>query len=88
MEHRIRLCREADYFTLLGLSPEASTYEIRKAHEALTQELTPGYLSVIDAMDLNDQLAEVRYVIDEAFEVLSDEILREAYRRGRFQDGL
>jgi hypothetical protein len=84
LEQRIRLCQEADYFTLLGLSPEASTYEIRKAHEQIALELSPGRLAAIDTADLDARLADVRYVIDEALEVLTDQALREAYCRSRF----
>jgi hypothetical protein len=84
LEHRIQMCREADYFTLLGVTPQASLYEIRKAHESLTSELAPGRLAAIDATDLDAEVAEVRYVIDEALEVLTDETLREAYRQSRF----
>lgn len=84
LEQRIRLCQEADYFTLLGVSPEASTYEIRKAHEQIAHELSPGRLAAIDTTDLDARLADVRYVIDEALEVLTDPALREAYRQSRF----
>lgn len=84
LEHRLILCQEADYFTLLGLSPDASSYEIRRAHEDLRRELAPGRLATIDAADLDEQLDDLRYLADEAFEVLSDEALREAYRQSRF----
>lgn len=84
LEQRIRLCREADYFTLLGVSTEASAYEVRKAYDAVSKELSSGYLAAIDATDLDGQLGDVRYVIDEALEVLTDDSLREAYRLNRF----
>jgi hypothetical protein len=49
----------------------------------MNRELSPGHLASIDATDLDDELADVRYVIDEALEVLTDDTLREAYRANR-----
>lgn len=88
LEQRIRLCREADYFTLLGVSPGASAYEVRKAYDTVSRELSPGHLAAIDATDLDGQLGDVRYVIDEALAVLTDDSLREAYRVNRFTSAL
>lgn len=84
LEQRLALAREADYFSLLGLAPEASPYEIRRAYEAVRRELSPEGLAEIDATDLADRIDEARYALDEAYEVLSDAELRETYRRGRF----
>ncbi len=81
---RLRLCREADYFTLLGVPRDASSYEIRRAHEAALRDLSPGRLAAADAVDLADSVEELRFVINEAFEVLSENDLRDAYRRSRF----
>jgi len=84
LEHRIAQTRESDYYTLLGLTPEASPYEIRRAYERALEELTVERLAAIGAQDLDPELTEVRYILTEAFEVLSDDLLRAAYRQGRF----
>lgn len=84
LEHRIAQARESDYYSMLGLSPEASPYEIRRAYEGALQELTAERLAALGAQDLDEDLDEVRYILTEAFEVLSDDLLRAAYRQGRF----
>jgi hypothetical protein len=84
LEERIRQSQEADYFTLLGLGPEASPYEIRLAHERRRAEIAPERVAALGALDLEDRLRQARYALDEALEILSDDELRAAYRRARF----
>lgn len=84
LEQRIRRAREADYFALLGVTSEASPYEIRRAFERARKELAPEQLARLGVTDLDGGLSDVRYVLEEAFEVLSDDVLRRAYRQNRF----
>jgi hypothetical protein len=72
--------READYFAILGVARTATAYEIRRAWERLRNDFAPVRFApaVGDALDL--ELAEIRDVLDEAYRVLADDRLREAYR--------
>jgi CheY-like chemotaxis protein len=87
LELWIRLAREADYFTLLGVAPEASPLEVQRAYERARVELAPERLARIGATDLDERLSDARYVVQEAVEVLSDDELSRAYRQGRFGHG-
>ncbi len=81
LEHRRELVMESDYFSLLDLGPEATAEEVKRAHRRITQELNGGQLPRDAAQELADELAETSEVLDEAYRVLSDDRLREAYRK-------
>jgi DNA-binding response OmpR family regulator len=81
LEHRRELVRESDYFSLLDVGPEATAEEVQHAHRRITQELDGAQLPTGAAEELADQLAETSEVLDEAYRVLSDDRLREAYRK-------
>jgi hypothetical protein len=74
--------RRADYFTILGLSRTATPYEIGASAERLLRELAPERWYGVADPGLPERLAEVRRVVSEAAEVLSDEGLRRAYLEG------
>lgn len=78
---RYALVQEGDYFALLGIARGATDYEVRKAHETLKRELTPVRVLTARNVDLREQLDTVLEVLDEAYEVLSDRVRRERYRR-------
>jgi curved DNA-binding protein CbpA len=77
---RHRQAREADYFTLLGLSRRCTGYEVRQAYERLARELQPGRFPILSETD-RARLEEIRQVAEEAFDVLREDALREAYAR-------
>ncbi len=84
---RVRLRRElvdeGDYFSLLGVSRDATGYEIRHAYLDLRREFEPGTLLTAATADLREDVDIVLEVIDEAYE-----ILRDAARRGRYRRAL
>lgn len=86
LEQWIARCWEADYFTLLGITPDASPYEVRLARDEILQELDAKRLAAVAATDLDERLDDVRYVVNEAYHLLRDEPLRLAYLEARFPE--
>ncbi len=78
---RRRLVDEADYFALLGLTRDATAYDIRRAYLELRREFEPSRILSARTADLSDDLALVIEVLDEAYDVLRDDVRRERYRR-------
>jgi DnaJ-class molecular chaperone len=74
--------RRADYFTILGLSRTATPYEIRASAQRLLAELDPDRWAGVIEAGVPERLAEVRQVVDEARQVLTDDELRAAYLQG------
>ncbi|MCP4502891.1 MAG: hypothetical protein GY822_23385 [Deltaproteobacteria bacterium] len=84
VEDRLQLCRHGDYFTVLGVDREATTFEIRSAATRLRNRFAPERFSSPSLSDLNRAVHEIRDIIAEAEDVLSDDELRSAYRRNTF----
>lgn len=78
---RRELVDEGDYFALLGVSRSATSYDIRRAYSALRQELDPGRVLTPVTADLGDDVALILDVLDEAYEILRDQVRRDRYRR-------
>ncbi len=78
---RRELVDEGDYFALLGVSRSATSYDIRRAYSALRQELDPGRVLTPTTADLGDDVALILDVLDEAYEILRDQVRRDRYRR-------
>jgi len=78
---RRQLVDEADYFALLGLSREATAYDIRRAYLELRREFEPSRILSARTADLADDLSLLIEVLDEAYDVLRDDVRRERYRR-------
>jgi DNA-binding response OmpR family regulator len=74
-----RVC-EGDYFSLLELEPDASSEEIQRAYQQVRTDLNPGQLPEQLAVELADKIEETLRVVEEAYRVLGNETLREAYR--------
>lgn len=74
------LVQDADYFQLLGVRPDASGFEIRRAYESALRHF--GFESFPAALqeELRAQLEEIGAVIEEAYLVLSDDQIRSKYR--------
>ncbi len=70
---------EADYFTVLGVRPDASGFEIRRAWEAARRDFAAEGFAVELARELHGELAEIALVLDEALRVLHDDRVRVAY---------
>jgi len=78
---RRALVDEGDYFAILGVSSEATTYEIRHAYLELRQKYDPRSLLTAATADLRDDLELFLEVLDEAFEILNDPTRRARYKR-------
>jgi CheY-like chemotaxis protein len=71
---------EGDYFALLGLPKDASAREVVVAHKQLMRRFDPAILPASLVEELSVQIAEIRYVLQEAHRVLTHEATCEAYR--------
>jgi len=83
---RRELVDEGDYFALLGVSRSATSYDIRRAYAALRQEFDPGRVLTPTTADLGDDVSLILDVLDEAYEILRDQVRRDRYRRA-LEDG-
>jgi hypothetical protein len=81
VQQKFRQVEEADYFTLLELSPSASTADVEHAHQALRAEFTPAALPYRCRSGLDRELRQIARALDEAQAVLGDETARRAYLR-------
>jgi hypothetical protein len=77
---RRSLVTDGDYFSLLGLAPQATGYEIRRAYLQLRKEYEPSHLLTARTADLRDDLELILEILDEAYEILHDDARRERYR--------
>jgi hypothetical protein len=75
------LAEEGCYFDVLGVDPTALPRELRAAYEKRRDELAGVDLEAHGLEALAAHKREALEVVDEAFEILSDEGLRIAYRR-------
>lgn len=78
---RRALVDEGDYFALLGVSRSATGYDVRRAYTELREELDPARILTPATVDLRDDVDAILSVVDEAYEILSDDVRRERYRR-------
>lgn len=78
---RRALVDEGDYFSILGVSRGATSYDIRRAYTSLRQEFEPSRILTPLTTDLQDDLEVIIDVLDEAYEILRDQVRRERYRR-------
>jgi len=78
---RRALVEEGDYFALLGVSRNATSYDVQRAYASLRQEFEPSRILTGGTADLKLDVDLILEVIDEAFEILGDQQRRERYRR-------
>jgi hypothetical protein len=78
---RYDLVCEGDYFTLLGVSRDATGYEVRRAFLELRHAFEPSRILTPEVKDLEDDVRTIVSVLDEAYEILKDSARRERYRR-------
>jgi len=81
---RSALVDEGDYFAILGVSPEATSYEIRRAFTELRRSFDPSRILSAATLDLADDVAKIIAVIEEAYEILREPARRERYKRAIF----
>jgi len=74
------LVHEADYFTLLGVRRDATTFEIRRAYEAARRDYSATIFPPELQRELAGELGEINRLIDEAYQVLRDDRVRRSYQ--------
>jgi hypothetical protein len=79
--NRRALVEEADYFELLGVSPNATAYDIGRAYLGLKRTFQPATLLTAGVTDLDDDVQLIVAVIEEAYDILRDNTRRERYRK-------
>lgn len=81
VQARLALVEEGDYFAILGLPHTATSYEIRRAFLDLRRTFEPARLLTPNLVHLAPELGKITVVLEEAFEILKDDVRRERYRR-------
>lgn len=81
IEAKLEHVSRGSYFDILGVPESASPYEIEQAYQRTTREFHPGQFAHPSYQNVASQLALIRRTLDEAYDVLSDDVLREDYRR-------
>ena len=81
IEARMALVREGDYFAVLGISRGSTGYDIRRAYLDLRRQFEPSRILSARTADLRDDVDVICEVLDEAYEVLRDQLRRDRYRR-------
>ena len=78
---RVQLVDEGDYFAILGVSRDATGYEIRRAFLDLRRSFEPARLLTPRLVFLVSDVKKIVSVLEEAYEILRDPPRRERYRR-------
>jgi hypothetical protein len=78
---RRALVEEGDYFALLGVARDATSYDLRRAYQALRKDLDPERVLTAATVDLREDVDSILEVVDEAYDILRDPVRRERYRR-------
>jgi hypothetical protein len=78
---RLELVEEGDYFSVLGVTRDATGYEIRRAFIELRRTFEPSRILTPRLVDLTEDVRKIIIVIEEAYEILRDNARRERYRR-------
>jgi hypothetical protein len=78
---RRALVEEGDYFALLGVARDATSYDLRRAYQTLRRDLDPERVLTAATVDLRDDVDAILEVVDEAYDILRDPVRRERYRR-------
>jgi preprotein translocase subunit Sec63 len=78
---RLELVDEGDYFAVLGVSRDATGYEVRRAFLDLRRAFEPSQILTPRTADLAGDVRKIVTVLEEAYEILRDNARRERYRR-------
>jgi hypothetical protein len=78
---RLQLVEDGDYFALLGVSRNATGYEVRRAFLELRRAFEPARVLTPEVADLTDDVRKITAVLEEAYDILKDAARRERYRR-------
>jgi hypothetical protein len=78
---RLQLVDDGDYFAVLGVTRDATGYEVRRAFLELRRAFEPSRVLTSETADLADDMRKITFVLEEAYEILKDAARRERYRR-------
>lgn len=78
---RAELVEEGDYFAILGVTREATSYEVKRAFVELRRTFEPSRVLTPRLLDLEEDVRKIVIVLEEAYEILRDGARRERYRR-------
>lgn len=78
---RLELVEEGDYFAILGVGHDATSYEVRRAFLDLRRAFEPTRIVTPRLHDLAGDVRKIVVVLEEAYEILRDVARRERYRR-------
>lgn len=78
---RLEVVEEGDYFAVLGVARDATSYEIRRAFLELRRTFEPSRVLTPRVADLAPDVKKIVAVLEEAYEILRDPARRERYRR-------
>ncbi len=78
---RLSLVEEGDYFAVLGVSRDATSYDLRRAYHSMRKAFDPGAVLTAATVDLRSDVESILEVLDEAYDILRDPVRRERYRR-------
>jgi hypothetical protein len=78
---RVQVVDDGDYFAVLGVSRDATGYEIRRAYLELRRSFDPSRIFTPETASLAADVRKITAVLDEAYEILKDAARRERYRR-------
>ena len=76
---KARLSETADYFTLLGVPAGASIEEVEAAYARERAAIAPAGLPQRSRATMERELRQIAMVLDEAYAVLADPVLRACY---------
>ncbi len=76
---RWQLVTDADYFALLGVRRDATTFEIRRSYQSARRDFAADCFPSDLRRELAQELDDIANVLDEAFRVLRDDRLRLTY---------
>lgn len=79
VQARMAVIQEGDYFEVLGVSPQATGYEIRRAYLDMRRAFEPSRLLTAATADLADDVQLIIEVVEEAWGALRDPSRRERY---------
>jgi ActR/RegA family two-component response regulator len=72
--------QEGDYFALLGLRRDATSHEVLRAYQRMRLDFGRTAIAEEVLSELSAEVAEIRELVEEAYQILGDDALREAYR--------
>ena len=78
---RMQLVDDGDYFAVLGVTRQATGYEVRRAFLELRRAFDPSRVLTPEIADLADDVRKITLVLEEAYDILKDAARRERYRR-------